>query len=586
MVADERRLIGADPTLVQHVTRRQRLSDAEQRMTTTRGSPRRRARGSAGAEPVARPLERVAGKLGPTRRRSAVAPAKGPPVDGRAGEIGIGQRLADLLEIVAAATERGDDAAGDRCGLARRWLLGRGEERRQHRMGPDLDDQVDGLRLQCPQAVGEAHGVARMTSPVPRRRDLAGGGQRAGDVRDQSESGRRPGQVRDLALERVQHRIEQRRMERVRDGQRLAPDSALEQRPRSPPRRRRRPPRSTVCAGPLTAPIATEPGVVARTARTSASEAIDGGHRTAGRQRLHQAAADRHQSQRIGEPEDAGDAGGDDLSDAVPDHHRRDDAPVAPEAAQRVLDGEQRRLRIRGLVEPARVVAFGEQDVEQGPFEQAAESGRAGVQRFAEYRFGLVEPARHPGVLRALAGEHESDPRRVAAREARGPQARGLAVARQRVERGPQPVDRTGQDGGPLGMDRAADVGRVAEIDQRRVLQLRQRTDVAPGEGGERRPRRRRQGEDLRRSGFRSIRESASARISVSSCTCTSTSAREIVTVGRRLLQHDVGIGSAEAERADAADPAPVDDRPGHRFARHLQRDGRPSGSAGSGVRK
>ena len=77
----------------------------------------------------------------------------------------------------------------------------------------------------------------------------------------------------------------------------------------------------------------------------------DGDHRAAVREVTHQLASRRHQVQRILEAEDTRRARGRILTDRVPDHRVGLDAPRAPELGQAVLDGEDRRLGVRGVVD-------------------------------------------------------------------------------------------------------------------------------------------------------------------------------------------------------------------------------------------
>jgi hypothetical protein len=68
------------------------------------------------------------------------------------------------------------------------------------------------------------------------------------------------------------------------------------------------------------------------------------GEHGAARSRLHDAAARGHQPDGVLQGEDPGQAGGDELADAVPEHGHGPDPPRHPEPRQRVLDREEGRL--------------------------------------------------------------------------------------------------------------------------------------------------------------------------------------------------------------------------------------------------
>jgi hypothetical protein len=69
-------------------------------------------------------------------------------------------------------------------------------------------------------------------------------------------------------------------------------------------------------------------------------------------QALHQPPPGRHQGERGGQGENAGQAGRRVLADAVAEHGPGDDAPLHPHPGQGVFEDEQGRLRHRRLVDP------------------------------------------------------------------------------------------------------------------------------------------------------------------------------------------------------------------------------------------
>ncbi|RAO40096.1 hypothetical protein ONO86_04252 [Micromonospora noduli] len=127
--------------------------------------------------------------------------------------------------------------------------------------------------------------------------------------------------------------------------------------------------------------------------------------------RLHEPTACRDQAHRVGQREHPGQAGGHQLTHTVPEQPRRSYAPVRPELRQRVLDDEQRRLRVPGLLELFRsglpLVVGGEQQVPDVRVEQRRQEVRGPVHLGAEHRLSDVEGVRHAGALRALTGEGE-----------------------------------------------------------------------------------------------------------------------------------------------------------------------------------
>jgi hypothetical protein len=152
----------------------------------------------------------------------------------------------------------------------------------------------------------------------------------------------------------------------------------------------------------------------------------------------------------------------------VAGHHRGAQAPGGEQLGQCVLEGEQRRLRVGGLRQ-ARAVRFGEQHVQQRLGQERLQQTGRFVQRLLERRLRGVQPAAHPGVLRALAGEQEGQlahrPRRRSIRKRPAPR---LELG-DRVRRIPghhcQPVSEVG----------AADSGAEADVGKacRRACQER-----------------------------------------------------------------------------------------------------------------
>ena len=130
---------------------------------------------------------------------------------------------------------------------------------------------------------------------------------------------------------------------------------------------------------------------------------LDCGHAPGLGQCLHEPAARGYQAECVLEAEDAGDAGGDVLADAVSDEGRGTQSPTQPQASEGPLDGEQRRLGVRGVGQVLGSVA--PQDFEQGLVEVIGQQGRAAVDGGAKGWLGSVQLAAHARVLSALAGK-------------------------------------------------------------------------------------------------------------------------------------------------------------------------------------
>ena len=87
-----------------------------------------------------------------------------------------------------------------------RLLAGEGEQRR---VGSDLDAAIGSQRGKGPQAIAKAHSVPHMAAPVAGVREFVGR-DLTSHVGDNAQARRRePNQGR-LALERVEHRLDQR----------------------------------------------------------------------------------------------------------------------------------------------------------------------------------------------------------------------------------------------------------------------------------------------------------------------------------------------------------------------------------------
>ena len=218
-----------------------------------------------------------------------------------------------------------------------------------------------------------------------------------------------------------------------------------------------------------------------------------------------------------------------DLADAVADGGGRFDAPGAPQGGERDLDGGESRLADGGVQQPGPVGVGGEL-VEQGPVGVPAQQGVAAFDDRAEHRLPVEQVAGQRPPARALPGEDEHRLGAPAHPPDAGGQAGRLLAAAERGERGAQFVRRGAGAGQPVLVVGAADRRGGGEVGQdqagRRELvgmgggEVAQGLFVARGDGQQ----------DGAVLGVRPGRGGG----------------------GGRLLQHQVGVGAAETEGADA----------------------------------
>ncbi len=409
-------------------------------------------------------------------------------------------------------------------------------QRSQRAPRPHLEQEAVGIAHQLPHPLAEADGAAQLLHPVGRIGGLGGadpGAGQARQVRDARRVERHPPQ---LGVERLEDRLKLRRVEGARDRQAGRGDLALAQHRLDLGDRLRRPGEDH------------RAGSVHRGERQPRPErrqvGLGGGDRQHGprRQALDEPSARRHQGQGVVQLHDAGQAGGDQLAEAVADHRRRLDAPRHPQPGEAVFDGEQRRLRDRHRGKrrerrrrrcprcrlPRRRV--GEQRSAQVEIQQRLEPRGAAIEERAELRLGAIDAARHDRLLCTLAGEHE-DHRRLPRLAGERRAALGERQGRRRrirgddqplvAQQGAAPLQRVG-DVGERGLRMAAEEGREVS---RRTLE----GAGGPGRHHQRlvRPRR--------------------------------TAGRR----GGRFLDDHVRVGAADAERAHAGAARLPGSRPG-----------------------
>ena len=340
---------------------------------------------------------------------------------------------------------------------------GRGNEGQQRGLWADLDAQLGLLRDERGHAVGKTHRLAHMAAPVTRLRDLARQGEPATEVGDEPQPRWREPDAGQRSFEAIEHRLDERRVKRVRHLEPLAADaSALEGLAqdvdgfgRAGDHRLRR------CVDRRD----RDPRVRGEQRRHDVGRCVHRGHRTALGKCAHAPAAFADQMRSIVERHHASDAGRRDLADRMPDHDRRCHTPGAPGFSERELDREEGRLGELGAVEQNGVTA--EQQLEQRPADSRIDHLRAAVECGTKHRHAVVQATRHACVLRALACEDEGDAGRVAPLHMRDAQARRLCALGQCDEALPQLAEAGGADRRAVFELRAAGIRGEAGVGQR-----------------------------------------------------------------------------------------------------------------------
>ncbi len=457
--------------------------------------------------PVTLVLEGVGGQFGDA---GAGAGQRGRPVDVDTGDMQSGDAAEDGHGLVAVLAQRRHD---DRAGVGQ----GGGGERREHSVGTDLQEGGDTPAGERADTVGEPHGLTDMTHPV------AGLGVRArgGDLARQVGHDRDPRLVvRERLRDRtelLQHRVHQRRVERV-----AHPKAAGTATPRGKLLRDRE-------SGLLLAGDDDGGRTVDRRHGDTLGEQrqhlvlgrLHCHHGTATRQRLHQTSTRRDQPAGVLQREHPGDVGGGDLTDRVTGHEVRGDTPGLQQTVEGDLDREERGLGERGGVQGGFVGA--PHHVADGCALPGLQESGDGVERFGEHREAGVEFTAHAEALGTLPGEQEGGTARFG--DATGDLGEGAVGGEQ-----DRPVLEVGAAGGQgvRGVERGQRVGGLPQ-----PLHL----------GVERGPGLRRDGPG-ERAGHRTVGSRHGHRL-----------------IGG-ALENDVGVGAADAERRHTGPTRPSRLRP------------------------
>ncbi len=428
---------------------------AEQRVVGRAEADRRDVAEPAGRGlgPVTAALEGVGGQVHPG---SAPARGDGAPVGRGAVGVGPGERGEQGPVLGATGAQGGHQGGG--LGVVAQAVLRHGGE---DAVGAELQVGGDAVGVEPTDGVEEADGLADVAHPVLGRADLLGGQRGAGHGGDDRDARRLVVQALGDPAELGQHAVHQRGVEGVAHCQALGLAPQLLEVP---------------CHGQDVVLGAgdhhggrTVDGGDAHRVRTVRQQRqhlllrrLQGHHRATGGQLLHQAAAGRDQRTGVGERQHARDVGGGQLADGVPGQEVRSQAPRLDQPEQRHLHGEERGLRVAGLVQQADLAGGAEDHVLQRAVQVPVQLRADRVERLGEDRERRVGLGAHPGPLTALAGEEERGAA-LGGRDALHQVRRALAVG-ERVQAREQLGAVGGQDGGAVVQGGAGGGQRVGEV--------------------------------------------------------------------------------------------------------------------------
>ncbi|VWD35678.1 hypothetical protein BLA50215_05004 [Burkholderia lata] len=407
----------------------------------------------------------------------------------------------------------------------------------EHRLGADFDQHVETGFGEALDAARELHRLPAVAAPVRVGGRVVHRGAR--EIRIERDRRACDGHGFRRGLEAVQHRLEQRRVKRVRRIERHGPDVLRGERIDQH--------RDALALAGDHDARRTVDGRHRDLVRPRFDRALDGGevgengrHVAVAGQRLHQPAAFGDQPQAVFRREDAGRASRRVLAHAVAHHGVGHHTERRQQRAERVLQREQRRLAVAGLVN---VLALGRQHLEQRLVEQRIGHRAAAVDGVAEHRIRVVQTAAHTGVLRALASEQEGH------LHAGG----GLRRA-----------------GGLLRVECAQLVDGVVERRHRQRQPMREMRAAVR--------RRKRHGRDVETGFCFEPPLVAPDKLAQRRRRLGRQHQRMHLVLGLRhrprrrgrFFEHQVGIGAARAERADAGSPWPLAARPRARLGADL----------------
>ncbi len=334
-------------------------------------------------------------------------------------------------------------------------------------VGAQFEEEPGAVAGEPGDSVGEAHGVADVIGPVAGGGELLDGGGGAGEVGDDRDGGGLRGESGDDRAELLQHRVHERRVERVGDPQpagaapegRDAGGDGLD---------------GVLGSGDDDRGRAVDggdgdlSGVFGDERRDLVLGGLQGDHGAALVQRLHEAATGGDQGAGVGEGEHPGDVGGGYLADGVSGEVVGGDAPGLDEPVQGHFEGEQGGLRVLGAVEERGLLAalLGEDQGLQRAVEPRVEVLQDLVEGAGEDGEAGVKVAAHAGTLGALAREEHGE--LGTATQLVGGETRGVRTGGERGEDGDGGVPVGGGEGRAVLQGGAGGGERVGDVQGRR----------------------------------------------------------------------------------------------------------------------
>ncbi len=477
---------------------------ADQRMGR-RGQPQAlgvRVGGLRLVQPEAAALEGVGGQVQPARGRAA---EEGGPVDPPAVDGDMGQGGDHRLGLRAVPAQGGDQQRALAFGALAQGLADHGGE---HAVRPELHEGGHPGGLQLAHHVPEPHGLADVPDPVVGAAQLLRRGEDTGQVRHHRDLRRGVRQPGGHLAELAQHALHVHRVEGVADPQPAGAVALVGEVPGQVED-------GCLVAGEHHGGGAVDGGdadpggqrpPVRQLGQYLGLGGLDGDHRAAVRQRLHQPGAGGDQRRRVLEREHARDMSGRQFADGVAGDEVGPYAPGFEEAEQGHLDGEQPALGEDGPVQPA-ALRLGEHHLAYGEVDMAGEVSVQlvghGVEGRREHRVRGVQLTSHTDPLAALAAEEEGQAAAGGRRRGAYQLRCGLAPGH-RAEGVEQPGPVPGHDRDPLLQQRPGTGQCVGDVSGRRL------SAVCPDEGDQplglgpergRGPRGDQPGQHLRRRG-------------------------------------------------------------------------------------
>ncbi len=518
------RAVGDRPERARGRCRFGRLHHLRERPRDRPGRYRPRTR--PGGQPVALPLEGIRGQRDAAPTRAFQDPVPG---DGHAAYMQTGHSRGERVLLRAAGPGRGQEGrvGGDAVPA----------HGREHGVRSDFEVDRHAQRFERAHAVEEPDTPTGVAHPVVGVEQFPGRDRAAGEVGDDRKRGLTVGQVLGDPAELSQHAVHVRRVEGMADPQPPGPA------PTGPPgvgdgadgigvpgyHRGG----WTVERGDLHAA-----GEVGEPRDELGLRSLDGDHRSAFRQGLHQATARGDEGGGVGQGEHAGGICGAQLADGVAEQSRRDDPPVPQEPEQGGLVREQRRLGVDRLIEQGGGgrVRGAEDQVADRTVEVLVQLAAGGVEGIGERGLGDVQSRAHAGPLTTLTGEEEREAAFGRLGGGADDAGRGTAAGEVAEGRG-EAVAAVGQQCGPVCEMAARQGGGAREVGQGEVGMGRQVFAQPLGLGAQRGVHMSGQ-QDGYRPGF-------------------AAGAAGAVASGRRgqpggVGQHEVAVGAGHSEGADA----------------------------------